>query len=60
MYIIYRLLTKAKEIYSNEQLKNENNNKNLNFIFEEQNKYYLIPDVPKRDHARIAQAINYV
>ncbi|CAF3928381.1 unnamed protein product, partial [Rotaria sp. Silwood1] len=38
---------------------NNENNKTLNLIKDERNKYYLIPAEPKRGHARVAQAIKH-
>lgn len=55
---IYHLLTKTEENLSDEKqiINNNNNEKN---IYEERNKYHLIPAEPKRGHARVAQAIKY-
>ena len=52
---VYHLLTKTEENYSNEPT----NNKVLNNVSEERNKYHLIPLEPKRGHARVAQAIKH-
>ena len=55
---VYHLLTKTEENYSNEDEKK--NNKTINLILEERNKYHLIPAEPKRGHARVAQAIKHM
>ncbi|CAF4957017.1 unnamed protein product, partial [Rotaria sp. Silwood1] len=56
---IHHLLTKTEENNFNEQITNNENNKILNSIKDERNKYYLIPAEPKRGHARVAQAIKH-
>lgn len=50
---IYHLLTKTEENSVNEQINNEKK------IFDERNKYHLIPAEPKRGHARVAQSIKH-
>jgi hypothetical protein len=54
---VFHLMTKTEETQSEQPTSDEK--KKITALADERSKYHLIPSEPKRDHARVAQAIKH-